>query len=144
MKPHFRIDDPNKYTEMFKLIDADKPVEVYKNLHKGCWSVRQDGIVRFHTDYITLKLVQFRVGQKGRERVIREKAKNVHAFVKGFLCQAKEIDGALGEDQKWDTVSYNPYKGDSFFNRTNERKVFSSDFVDMYVGGSNPVIAANV
>ena len=40
---HFRIDDVDKFDKMFALIDADKPVEVYKNLHKDCWSVRQGG-----------------------------------------------------------------------------------------------------
>ena len=33
---HFRIDDVDKFDKMFALIDADKPVEVYKNLHKDC------------------------------------------------------------------------------------------------------------
>ena len=40
---HFKIDDVDKFDKMFALIDADKPVEVYKNLHKDCWSVRQGG-----------------------------------------------------------------------------------------------------
>lgn len=141
---HFRIDDVDKFDKMFALIDADKPVEVYKNLHKDCWSVRQGGIVKFHTDYIVLKLAQFKVGEKGRLRVLREQCKNVHAFVKGFLCRNGEANSQTKHIWKWDTITYNPYKSDTFINKNGERKIFSADFVDMYTGGSNQVIAANV
>jgi len=141
---HFRIDDVDKFDKMFALIDADKPVEVYKNLHKDCWSVRQGGKVRFHTDYIILKLAQFKVGEKGRLRVLREQCKNVHAFVKGFLCRSKEANSHTTLETEWNTITYNPYKGDAFINKDGERKIFSADFVDMYTGASNQVIAANV
>ena len=75
----------NQYHRISELVDPDKPVEVYRNLHKKCWSVRQRGKVKLHTDYICLKDVEFKVSQKGRERVLREQRKNVHAFIKGFL-----------------------------------------------------------
>ena len=31
-------------------IDYDRKVFVYKNLHKDCWSIRQDGLVKAHSD----------------------------------------------------------------------------------------------
>ena len=37
-----------------KFVDTRKTVEVYRNLHKKCWSIRQGGKVVCHTEYITL------------------------------------------------------------------------------------------
>ncbi len=64
-------------------IDFSRKVFVYKNLHKGCWSIRQDGLVKAHTDNVTLYNVMMKVNKKGRERVLREKRKNVHAGISG-------------------------------------------------------------
>ena len=72
-------DDP-KYK-----IDVRRKVYVYKNLHLGCWSVKQDGLVKMHTTDICLFDCSFRVSQKGRERVLKEKRKNVHAGVSGYI-----------------------------------------------------------
>ena len=89
------------------LIDPTKPVEVYKNLNRNCWSVRQDGIVRFHTYAIALKQCQFKVSKSGRQRVLREKRKNVHAFIKGMVTRK-------GDRVKGDKVTYDPYKMSTF------------------------------
>ena len=66
MKQLLKQDNP-KYK-----IDEDRKVFIYKNLHKGCWSVRQDGLVKMHTDSVALYHASFRVGEKGRERVLQE------------------------------------------------------------------------
>ena len=89
------------------LLDPTKPVEVYKNLHRNCWSVRQRGIVRFHTHAIVLKQCQFKVSEAGRQRVLREKRKNVHAFIKGMVTRK-------GDRVKGDKVTYDPYKMSTF------------------------------
>ena len=60
-------------------IDRSRKVFVYKNLHKNCWSVRQDGLVKAHAKCLYMWDCLFQVNQKGRERVIKEKQKNVHA-----------------------------------------------------------------
>lgn len=75
-------------------------VEVYRNLHNGKLSVRDAKTKRVlaHCDEVTLACVAFKVSQAGRERVLREKRKNVHAFARGKLL-----------DYKGDT----PYKGRS-------------------------------
>ena len=87
-------------------------VRVYRNLHKKCLSVQAkvNGAWRVirHVDTITLTDVTFKVSQAGRERVLRERAKNVHAFVTG-VCTGIELipDHAT-------RVSYNPYKAGTF------------------------------
>jgi hypothetical protein len=87
-------------------------VDVYWNLHKKLWSVRLDGIVGGrHMEEVYLTWVEFVVGQKGRERVIREGRKNVHAYARGVLCKPSRYSGI----REWDArVSYNPYKAGHF------------------------------
>ena len=102
-----------KYSDVLDHVDPEKTVEVYRNLHKQCLSVRQGGIVRCHAkDGICLKDAKFVVSEKGREKVRREKKKNVHAFVRGFVCNPRETDGLL--DFGWDSIFYNPYTCDFF------------------------------
>ena len=57
------------------MIDTNRRVYVYFNLHKKVWSVRQDGRIVEHTKYIMLKDARFLVGQAGRKKVLREKRK---------------------------------------------------------------------
>lgn len=92
------------------LQDGDR-VEVYRNLHKNCFSIRKNGrVVGYRSDdeMLTLVDVKFAVQPAGRERVLRERKKNVHAFIRGTVSFNSPV--AYQE-----LVSYNPYKGDSFF-----------------------------
>ena len=59
--------------------------DIYYNLRKKCLSVR-DGKSRKvvgHIHRVWLADVDFKVSEAGRQRVLREKKKNVHAFVRG-------------------------------------------------------------
>lgn len=84
-------------------------VFVYFNLHKKLFSVRDHitGIVVGHTNMIALENVTFKVSEAGRQRVLREKRKNVHA---GVLGTVKELPVPPPEFSAF----YNPYKYDSF------------------------------
>ena len=106
----------NTFEEQAKLIDPTKPVRVYRNLHRNCFSVKQ-GVVRFHTDKIYLKDVSFVVSEKSRQRVIIEKRKNVHAFVVGTLTDMRTFLTAKMEFNEHGEIRYNPYKS-GFFNTT--------------------------
>ena len=66
-------------------IDLKRPVFVYKNLHKDCWSVKQDGLTKAHTNEINMWDCKFQVNAKGRQRVLNEQRKNVHAGIKGYI-----------------------------------------------------------
>ena len=115
------------------LLDLAKPVEVYRNLHKDCWSVRQNRLVRFHTDYICLTDAKFVVSKAGQLRVLKSGHKNVHAFVKGLLCNPRE-QWANRLPYSYDEITYNPYKYDSFVFADNKNPVFHAKFVDMDAG----------
>jgi len=98
-------------------------VSVYWNLHKKCYSIKNSvGIVQHHARSVWLADVTFRVQQGGRQRVIKEGRKNVHAFIAGKLLAHSKDDGDrvfTQLDYHFDmsgssTVTYNPYKNRYF------------------------------
>ncbi len=90
-------------------LDLLKPVQVYKNLHKGLFSIKQNGKVVAHTRQLILNNASFVVNESGRQRVIEEKRKNVHALIVGTISLAAAMP-ILSE-----RISYNPYKSGSFY-----------------------------
>ena len=102
-------------------------VFVYFNLHKKVWSVKalsgpNKGRVIAHLDRLVLDDCTFKVSEAGRQRVLREKRKNVHAGVMGTVTH-----------QDWRfvgvPVTYNPYKYSSFVNRLNEQPIHKAHMV---------------
>lgn len=79
-----------------------KRVYVYRNLHNGLFSVWHQGRVLAHVPEIHLKDAEFRVRESGRQKVLREKKKNVHAFVVGTVDSTPSTSAAT-------PVMYNPY-----------------------------------
>ena len=69
-------------------------IEVYWNLHKEMFSVRHKGKVIAHVACINVKDAKFVVQKAGRERVLREKKKNVHAFIRGTAAVLASITNA--------------------------------------------------
>ena len=63
-------------------------VEVYYNLHKRCLSIRHRGKVIEHAKSVILRNANFRVQPAGRERVLKQKRKKVHAYVAGDLVES--------------------------------------------------------
>jgi len=84
---------------------------IYRNLHKKCASVRLKGLVVEHPDYLMAYDVEFKVSQKGRERVLREKQKNVHAYM---VCPLYLTDDRYPALDATVEIRYNPYENDSF------------------------------
>lgn len=95
-------------------IPVGMPVEVYWNLHKHVFSVRsrETGRVLGHCDDINLADVTFRVSQAGRRRVVTEKRKNVHAFVRGVI--ASDEMHLRGPIETYTRARYNPYESGHF------------------------------
>lgn len=111
------------------------PVFVYRNLHKRCWSIkdRSTGKVIAHRDSLYLggdNLCSFSVSKKGRERVLREKVKNVHAGVKGIWIP----DFFISLDSSV-RISYNPYNSSYFYDQ-NGRSVIGAEKVEFRADGT--------
>ncbi len=97
------------------MIDKNLPVRVFKNLKYGCYSIMQRGVIRASAKQVRLSDVEFRVRESGRQRMLREKRKNVHAFAVGRLVDyvhpgdARELVRMEGRD-----AFYDPYRYPSF------------------------------
>lgn len=105
-----------------------KQVKVYRNLTNKCLSVMQQGKVVGHAQLVRLTDVSFQVSQTGRDRCLREKRKNVHAFVVGKLQKADAI--AEGSPQlSGIKVNYNPYKADYFFKAKTGEPIYQAKSV---------------
>jgi hypothetical protein len=102
-------------------------VFVYFNLHRKLFSVKalegpNKGKVIGHTYSVSLNDVTFKVSEAGRQRVLREKRKNVHAGVVGTLdCDLSNQDhrnfGYSLMKYHSTQVTYNPYRFTSFVNK---------------------------
>lgn len=84
----------------------------YFNLHKKVFSLKskKTGLVEHHAVVVVLDDCKFKVSLAGRQRVLREQRKNVHAGVEG-LVRSFEVREDLNE---FTELTYNPYKYDSF------------------------------
>lgn len=109
----------------------DLYVDVYKNLHKKCWSVRHKGRVIAHLDKIVIRNAEF-VVQPAANKKLRENPKQnkiIHAFVRGYVAGenlARELDKyALMR------VIYNPRRDLSFIKAGNGEKISSSELVSL-------------
>ncbi len=114
-------------------------VFVYFNLHKKCFSIKalegdRKGRVVAHSTTVLLEGCKFKVSEAGRQRVLREKRKNVHAGVTGTWINADRVESCyeflsmVGRQ-----VSYNPYKYSSFIIKATEQSVDKADVVGMKV-----------
>lgn len=93
-------------------IDFNKPVKIYKNLHNGLFSVMQNNLVVAHVESFILDNVTFKVNESGRQKVLKEKKKNVHAFVIGYIKSINIESGLVNSD--YTQVRYNPYLASTF------------------------------
>ena len=114
-------------------------VQVYRNLNNGLISIQDlsTGLVLGHASAVDLQRATFIVREAGRQQVIREQRKNVHAFVRGKVIDVRNFKPFKGrgegiEDDSpyaWmnstklqrgsmmgttTKVSYNPYKAPHF------------------------------
>jgi len=83
---------------------------IYRNLHKGAtFSIRERGIVVDWQEAFVAYNCHFKVNEKGRQRVIRERHKNVHAFVVADRYLPYDVDTSVLLP-----ITYNPYVANTF------------------------------
>lgn len=106
-------------------------VFAYRNLHRNCWSVKAlegkfKGRVVYYAQDLTLWHGEFKVSEAGRQRVLRENKKNVHAGVVGTIDESA-INWVPMIPGK--SVTYNPYKYASFVYKDTGEKARPARFV---------------
>ena len=94
------------------------PNDSYRNLHTDTWSIvdRTTGHVSAHPDAALILNATLVVQPAGNKKVRSKKKKHVHAFVRG-TNDASLLPSALSDqsvDEKWQRITYNPYKHTSF------------------------------
>lgn len=100
-----------------RMITHATEVFVYRNLHRSAWSVKalsgpHKGKVVGHADELVLAGCQTKVSEAGRQRVIAEGKKNVHAGVVGRVIDLEDMSVApIGTRHK---LSYNPFRSGDF------------------------------
>ena len=121
-------------------------IEVYFNLHKKLFSIRalsgeNKGRVIAHRDRVAITGADFVVQKAGREKVLAEGRKNVHAFIRGqqfdeinqtqfggiewTMAEVRQFPELFGE------VKYNPYRAGCFqhFDGDDARRIDHAGFV---------------
>jgi hypothetical protein len=101
---------------------------VYFNLHKHVWSVMVRGLVQRHATNVCIKDADFVVRAAGHRKVLEQKRKNVHAFVRGTDVAIGEYVSCPGEAIQ---LSYNPYKGAHFYRKDTGEVVESAGIVEL-------------
>jgi hypothetical protein len=111
-------------------IEYQRPVQVYYNLHKHTFSIRDKQTRRVigHSRSLALKDCTLKVSQAGRQRVLRERKKNVHATIEGVLV-AGTVHDVEGATRNLTELTYNPYRYDSFVIKDNETPVSKAGWV---------------
>jgi hypothetical protein len=94
-------------------------VRVYRNLNKPAFfsivalSGEFKNKVIAYSRAVLLENCQYRVSAASRNRVLKERRRNVHAYCDGILCDASNVLQTLDGEH----VTYNPYYAGHFFNR---------------------------
>jgi hypothetical protein len=98
---------------------------------------------------VSVTNAQFVVQPAGRKRVLRERKKNVHAFVRGelavFSSEGIEGEWAGQRPRQWEAVTYNPYQDESFMRLEKGQRVGPikwSPFVEMGITLDKPTVFA--
>lgn len=117
-------------------------VFVYFNLHRKLFSIKalegdMKGRVIAHRQHVLLNDATFKVSEAGRQRVIREQRKNVHAGVSGTWFE----DDVHSKTSAFITINgsaimYNPYKYSTFVHLYGEHPITSARLVALNVSES--------
>jgi hypothetical protein len=93
-------------------------VKVYWNFNRRCWSVQhaRTGLVLRHQSELCLALAGLSVSEAGRQRVLRERRKNVHAKIAGLPASVPIFSPACTT-----RIRYNPYRDESFVTEAGDR-----------------------
>jgi len=108
-------------------IDYNQIVEVYWNLHKLCWSVRdrRSRLVIEHSKSIILEDCFLKVSEKSRQRVIQSNCKNVHAYIAGTISKLS-VEEWLDKQNTYRKLTYNPYRFESFVDLESLEPIYTS------------------
>lgn len=114
---------------------------LYRNLHTDSFSIKHKGLVITRPKFVLMKNVEFRVSEKGRQRVLSERRKNVHATVVSERFLLLDNQNSLNmekkiKENKVEEVYYNPYKQNQFTLKSTGEPIFE---IDVAIGYNNRI-----
>jgi hypothetical protein len=124
------------------MIDPQQPVRVYWNYKHRCYSIFQGGAVRASARQVQLEDVTFRVRESGRQRMLREKRKVIHAFAIGRLVdfvhpsETRKLSPFSGT-----RIAYDPYRFPSFVDTDTHEPVLTAKAVRFDEEGTRAALA---
>ncbi len=112
---------------------------IYRNLQNGTMSLQQkinkSWLVVGHVTNVAIESPKFYISQSGKNRVIRERRKNVHAWAEGKLL------GITANSTNLEEIYYCPYSSNNFsWKKTGE----SIEFTNLLVVIDNQVLCDRV
>jgi hypothetical protein len=97
-------------------------VRVHLNLHTKEWSVARNGKVIVTCGELVLSDARCIVSQSGRRRCLKQRVRNVHAWIEGNLISEVPAGRRM-------SISYNPYRAAYFYDREKGREIRRCNFV---------------
>jgi hypothetical protein len=94
-----------------RFIKRGERVNTYGNLHTGKVSIRDARSVIGHADRVFLNDVYFKVGERARARVVRERRRYVHAFANGEALYFNNEFRLLNFEEE---IRYSPFRAGHF------------------------------
>lgn len=119
MSPFVQADDNVIIPFKGRYLNPERPLQLYRNLtKKGVWySIRQGNQVVAHTTAICLNSCTFHVSEATRQRILRNKKKEFHAYIEGY-CTGSVMGTTAKRNDLPAKIQYNPFK-DTFFSCKN-------------------------
>lgn len=115
----------------------DAKYYAYRNLRTGGFSIKHKGIVIERPDVFVMTNVSFNVSQAGRDRAIKEKQRNVHAYLVSDNYEVFDFGDdryvSIGchilNNDMFTEVTYNPFHLKTFVTKDNKIPVTWTDYV---------------
>jgi hypothetical protein len=110
-------------------------VFIYFNLHRKCFSIKalegpMKGRVVAHRNEALVFDATFKVSEAGRQRVLKEQRKNVHAGVVGQWIDSDADNATINMIAiNGSAIMYNPYKYSTFVHLFGEHPIESARMV---------------
>lgn len=104
-----------------RLLNAGDSVDAYRNLCRpNSFSIKSrqgqfKGLVTGYGRSIVIATPSLIVGEKARLRVVQDRCKNVHSYVRGVLVGVFDGDLTIELMNRSVRITYSPYAGPNFF-----------------------------
>lgn len=114
------------------MIDPQRPVRVFLNPVHNCYTIMQGFRVLASARQVRLRDATFTVRETGRQKMLQEGKRTIHAWINGILVdythveEARELDSLAGRE-----VGYNPHRVASFTDREDQQPVTHARLVQL-------------